>query len=308
MFVNCPHCQSLVAVDAVTGTAPEHCPYCDGAMSVAMEEPDADVNTDLDTDVDTDLDTDLDTEAEADAYAESDAVEVASVDSDVSTLEILRDGAAGIQAPADDGDQVSNVQPAADPQALDDTSAQALQSAPAARKRRKKDPPSFAKRPAASEVHAHNARWPWPVAASLLLLLLLQLVVADRASLAAHPRWRVAITNVCNALRCEIPPWRETGAFTMLARDVHAHPGVADALRIRAAFRNDARWPQPWPQLVVTLSDASGRVTGSRTFTADEYLGDVPTQKLIATGQTAAVALEIREPAPNTVSFSFDFR
>ena len=282
MFVNCPHCQSLVAVDTVTGAAPEHCPYCDGAIG------DAQVRT----------------EEEATAAQEAGS---AAHDASIADGADVPVGDAG--ASDDEVAHVPEDMPASGLPTHGNDAAQSLPPASSeARKRRKTGDPSFATRPAASHAPVHHARWAWPLAGVLLLALLLQLVLADRASLAASPRWRASMVTLCNALRCDLPPWREAGAFTMLARDVHAHPGIRGALRIRAAFRNDARWPQPWPQLVVTLSDAAGRVTGSRTFTADEYLGAAPTQKLIATGQTAAVAFEIREPAPDTVAFSFDFR
>jgi len=280
MVIKCPHCQSLIAVDAVTGAAPEYCPYCDGATASIESGAGVVVTT-------------------ADSLL---------LDSDAPAFDAVHDAVAEIEVPVDDVDPASSLEPTADAQAASDPGMPGPVPAPAPQKRRKNTHPSFAKPRTANTAPAHLARWPWPLAASLVLLLLLQLLVADRASLAAQPRWRAAITSVCNVLRCAVPPWRETSAFTMIARDVHAHPDAAHALRIRAAFRNDARWPQPWPQVVVTLSDASGRVTGSRTFAADEYLGDAPTQKLIATGQTAAVALEIVEPAPDTVSFSFDFR
>ncbi|MDQ3040006.1 MAG: DUF3426 domain-containing protein, partial [Pseudomonadota bacterium] len=226
MFVNCPHCQSLVAVDATTGAAPEHCPYCDGAITVAL------------------------------ADAEPNAP-IASIDSEAAAPEVLHETALDIQAIADDENLAPDDQPASDAAARTPPGAQATEFASTTQKRRKNAHPSFAKRPVPGAMITHRARWPWPLAAGLMLLLLLQLIVADRVSLAAHPGWRVTITKVCNVLRCDIPPWREAGAFTMLTRDVHAHPAIADALRIRAAFRNDARWAQPWPQLVVTLSDAS---------------------------------------------------
>ncbi|MEO6364597.1 MAG: DUF3426 domain-containing protein [Luteimonas sp.] len=280
--MSCPHCQSLVAVDAVTDAAPDFCPYCDGAIGGGATEMDSGVQLDLQEGV----------------FANTVVPASASTDSPAPAIDV----------PVDDEDRASDGGSEVDAHPTDNTPAQAPQRASAAQNRPKRAHPSFARRSVAAEAATHRARWPWPVAACLLLLLLLQLMVADRASIAAHPRWRARILSVCAALRCDIPPWREVGAFTMLARDVHAHPATADALLIRAAFRNDARWPQPWPLLVLTLSDASGRVTGSRTFTANEYLGGAPTQKLIATGQTAAVALEIEEPVPDTVSFSFDFR
>lgn len=275
MFLNCPHCQSLIAVDATTGAVPEYCPYCDGAILAVGEQ------------------------LEADSAATHTAV---------PTSDATHDATAQADRAADDPNGETITDNTADAGQTSESDAPPARPTPISAERKKTPHPSFARRRAASEKALQNARWPWPLAAGLMLLLVLQLIVADRASLAANPRWRAAMIHGCQVLHCDIPPWREAGAFTMLTREVRAHPDAADALRVHAAFRNDARWPQPWPELVLTLSDASGRVTGSRSFTAAEYLGDTPTQKLIATGQTASFALEIVEPAPETVSFSFDFR
>ncbi|MCY7354762.1 MAG: DUF3426 domain-containing protein [Lysobacter sp.] len=275
MSLNCPHCQSLVAIDAVTGLAPEHCPYCDGLMG----------------------DTSQGDRPEVDALA-------ANHDAPAT------DAPTEAQIQADDdasGQALAEASPQVEPVSALDTSALPVMSAAAAPKRKKSMRPSFT-RPRAISQTTHRARWPKPVAATLGLVLALQLVVADRASLAADARWRSTMLRFCQVLRCDIPAWHEVTTFTMLNRDVRAHPTAANALRVHAAFRNDAHWPQPWPELVLTLSDATGRVTGSRSFTAMEYLGDAPTQKLIATGQTANFVLDVAEPAPNTVSFSFDFR
>jgi len=167
--------------------------------------------------------------------------------------------------------------------------------------------PSFARQRTLSR-RTHRSQWSVAVAGALAMMLALQLVIADRASLAADPRWRPSMLRFCQLVRCDIPAWRDASAFTMLDRDVRAHPTAANTLRVQVAFRNDAHWAQPWPELVLTLSDATGRVTGSRSFNAVEYLRDAPSQKLIAAGQTASFVLDVSEPAPNTVSFSFDFR
>lgn len=145
-------------------------------------------------------------------------------------------------------------------------------------------------------------------AAALVLLLTLQLLLAQRNELAANPRWRPLVGALCGVLRCSLPPWREPAAFTMLSRDVRPHPGAPGTLLINASFRNDARWPQPWPSLQLTLSDIDGRMVGARAFAAHEYLGAAPTQKELAPGQSAAVTLAVVEPAPNVVAFTFDFR
>ena len=82
----------------------------------------------------------------------------------------------------------------------------------------------------------------------------------------------------------------------------------AGGLKVQATFRNDARWAQAWPLLQLSLSDADGRVLGSRAFTPREYLGAAATQTELAPGQSAHIALQLHEPNPDVVAFTFDFR
>jgi hypothetical protein len=142
--------------------------------------------------------------------------------------------------------------------------------------------------------------------AGLSLLLALQLLLSDRASLAGDARWRPLLATLCGALACELPPWREPRAFHVIERDVRGtRPGV---LRVSARVRNDARWPQPWPVLVLTLSDANGQRIASRGFQPHEYLGDSPTSSQLDSGQIMALSMDIVEPGTQAVAFTFDFR
>lgn len=144
------------------------------------------------------------------------------------------------------------------------------------------------------------------VVAGLALLLLLQLLLADRASLATDARWRPLVSTLCGALGCSLPPWREPSAFTVLQRDVRPHPATPGALRVTATFRNDARWPQPWPRLRLTLSDVDGRAVATRDFAASDYLGGTPAQAELGSGQSASIAMDIAEPARHSVAFDFE--
>lgn len=151
--------------------------------------------------------------------------------------------------------------------------------------------------------------WRGPVAIVVLsLALLLQLLLAQRAELAAQARWRPVVAAVCGIVRCELPPWREPAAFTMLSRNVQPKPGLPGVLTVSAGFRNDARWPQPWPTLVLSLSDVDGRQVGQRAFAPAEYRDGGAAADLLAPGQSAAVQLDVIEPAPRIVAFTFDFR
>jgi hypothetical protein len=94
----------------------------------------------------------------------------------------------------------------------------------------------------------------------------------------------------------------------MISRDVRPVPGVPGALQVQASFRNDARWAQAWPSLRLSLSDADGRVIGTRVFVPRDYLepaADVAA--VLEPGQSAQIAFRVREPAASTVAFTFEF-
>ncbi|WP_244953585.1 DUF3426 domain-containing protein [Xanthomonas axonopodis] len=168
--------------------------------------------------------------------------------------------------------------------------------------------PAFARRGMARPRLRASGRQ-WALLVGLVGVLGLQIVIADRAHLAANARWRPLVSAACTLARCSLPAWREPEALTLLNRDVRPLPGEAEVLQIQASFRNDARWAQAWPWLQLSLSDADGRVIGTRILSPQEYLGQSPAaQDTLAPGQAVQVAFRVREPAASTAAFSFDFR
>jgi hypothetical protein len=302
MFVLCPHCQFLVALDPVSGKPPLRCPRCDGAVQPAVAQPShsAAVPEDATGALPTPNMRDLPPQAPSPA-----SVIAAPLDDDIENVEGVQDieDAAAPIASADataESPEAATVEPAPD-------AASRISTAP------RKHAPSFVRGEGRRSTGPHAPRRWWTPASlvGLTLLLSLQIVLADRARLAADARWRPALLQVCAVLRCNLPPWRELDAITLLDRDVRPDPRRPGVLHATASFRNDARWPQPWPMLLLTLSDADGRVTGARTFTPAEYLhaaDAAATQNGLTSGQSASVALDIIEPEPRTVAFTFDFR
>ncbi|MFT4198937.1 MAG: DUF3426 domain-containing protein [Pseudoxanthomonas sp.] len=149
--------------------------------------------------------------------------------------------------------------------------------------------------------------WQWAALAVLALAFGLQCLLAARAQLAADPAWRPLLERSCALLRCSLPPWREPAAFTMLARDVRPAADAPGLLEVSATFRNDARWPQPWPDLRVSLADADGRTVGARVLRPQDYLA-ADADAALAPGQSGRLAVRVREPAAGVVAFDFDFR
>lgn len=168
--------------------------------------------------------------------------------------------------------------------------------------------PAFARR-GLSRPRLRASGRQWALLLGLVGLLALQIVIADRAQLAADARWRPLVSAACTVARCTLPAWREPAALTLLNREVRPLPGVPGVLQIQASFRNEARWAQAWPWLQLSLSDADGRVIGTRVLAPQEYLGQPPAaQDTLAPGQAVQVAFRVREPAASTAAFSFDFR
>lgn len=282
MFVPCPHCQFLVAHHPQLRPLPADCPRC-GRPLQEDNEPSTP------------------TETGTDARHELDSTDVPVLATMLSTT----DGAdgttqAGIAAvadatPADAGDVRAGIDAEGGPAMAQETEA-AIGAAPA-------PGATFAARKAPRR----GAAWRWPLIAVLALLLVLQILLADRARLAADPRWRPLVEGVCATLGCALPPWHEPAAFTMLDRKVRPAAPASAALRVDATFRNDARWAQAWPPLQLSLSDADGRVLGSRVFQPQEYLGAAPST-LLSPGQSAQITFVVQEPASGTVAFAFEFR
>ena len=164
--------------------------------------------------------------------------------------------------------------------------------------------PSFAR---GERVPAPMRRSELIAVAALGLLLLLLVFAVQRDALAAKAGWRPFVTTTCKLFGCDVPAWRQPTAFTMLAREVIAVPDRPGVLRVQASFRNDARWAQAWPALVLTLTDADNRILGTRRFLPEEYLGKPTQGETLAPGQATQLAFDIAEPAPNVVGYDFRF-
>lgn len=293
MFVLCPHCQFLVALER-SGLPPAHCPRCRQALQ--PDDPTARAPGE-----DTAIAAPTQAQAAEDsvgarpvasqlpAVATADDADVEHADQSARAAATEADGnlpgTADTPLPSNDSFAAPGLQQDAAPQV-----------SPAV--------PSMRRTPGTSR------RWQQPGVAIpvLIALLVAQCLLADRAQLAADARWRPLVTGMCAALQCNLPAWHEPAAITLLDRNVVADPLRPGVLRVTAHFRNDARWPQAWPTLLLSLSDADGRVTGERLFAPRDYLGTHVTQDRIGSGQAAGIRMAVLEPAPRVVAFTFDFR
>lgn len=302
MFVNCPSCHALVATDPATDEPPERCPRCAALLrGVAVPPyPAADARSGV-------------AAAVAEVVGGGSGPDAGDPSTDraaqpaIPIANLLQQESPG---PAEAEPDPAPAEAAEEPVPEPGPQADMAPEGPPGPLRAGRSEPSFARRRrAGGDAAPAGRRWPMAAAiAGLALLLGLQWLLAERAHLAADAGWRPLVERTCVVLRCSLPPWREPSAFALLERDVRPHPEAEGALRITASFRNDAAWAQPWPQLVLTLSDIDGRPLGARAFAAAEYLGGEPPSQLIGSGQGAVIRMDVLEPGPGAVGFAFDFR
>ena len=312
MFTACPHCQFLVAHDPPSGTAPADCLRCGKPLSTVGEAPAAapSLATLLHSaphaaeaaPVETQATEHETVDAPSGAPAEAPAAEE-SIDINIAAEQVAveEDIGAPVAASVHDDVLAAPVSPSSD--AVPATVIEAPR-APV----RKATGPRFLHRTRTTPVHTRRARLQWATVITLALLLCVQVVVADRARLATQAGWRPIVTALCGAFRCDVPTWREPAAFTMLSRDVRPLLDAPGTLQAQATFRNEAHWAQAWPVILLTLKDADGRTLGARALQPGDYLPAGETATAIGPGQSAQMAVRIREPSASVVAFSFDFR
>jgi predicted Zn finger-like uncharacterized protein len=152
-------------------------------------------------------------------------------------------------------------------------------------------------------------RWSWIAACTLLLLgLAAQLAWALRDSLITDATIGPLLQQACATLQCQLPAVRDTSKLRLLARDVQSHPTVPGALLISATLRNDASFTQPWPVVVIRLSDGNGKAIAMRRLNPYEYLDDTDAlRRGLAPGASTALVFEVEDPGHQAVAFDLGF-
>ncbi len=110
---------------------------------------------------------------------------------------------------------------------------------------------------------ASEKRWPWSAAAALLGLALgwqLQFYYS-------HPDYASAWPGQATAV-----PTATVESIQVLARDLHRHPSLDDAIIISLTLGNTGDQVLAWPTLEFRLFDPSQQVLGVRRLDPSEYL------------------------------------
>ena len=200
-------------------------------------------------------------------------------------------------------------EPAAPPAAADGDFSQLVFTPRFAKNPRQRKPPRAERKRRSRRDTAQPRRWPWVlVCTTLVLALAAQLAWIGRDNLIRDPLLGSWLRSACATFGCRLPLVAAPEQLRLLASNVETHPNAAHALMISLSLRNEAAFAQPWPVVVVTLSNAQGhRLTMRRLLPAD-YLDDPAVlRRGLAQGATTALLLEVQDPGDEAVAYEFGF-
>ena len=133
-----------------------------------------------------------------------------------------------------------------------------------------------------------------PARSALLWGFLAFLAVAALAAQAGYryrtelavlvPGARGALVDACRLLRCEVPLPRRPDLMSIESSDLQADPRSESVIVLNVVLRNRAPFPQEYPALELTLTDAAERPVLRRVLGPADYLDPARRQVLAAQG------------------------
>lgn len=111
----------------------------------------------------------------------------------------------------------------------------------------------------------------------LVFVLVFQLLVYFRNDLVtAYPQTRPLLVWVCKPIDCEVNYVRRIDRIVIIGSSLQQSPEkqANDQLNmaLKLTMQNRSTDPQPWPHLLLSLSDASGTVVAKKVIPPSEYL------------------------------------
>lgn len=104
-------------------------------------------------------------------------------------------------------------------------------------------------------------------------------------------------------------PFKDLARLHLVSRDLHNHPTRTGMLALSFTFVNRAGQVQPYPNIEVTLSDASNFPLARREFSPTEYLPAYTSLPAgLAPNVHLPVLLEFADPGANATGFELKFR
>jgi predicted Zn finger-like uncharacterized protein len=141
----------------------------------------------------------------------------------------------------------------------------------------------------------------------LALALVLQLIHYRRDELAARPVMHAPLSRAYAALNLSLLPDWNLNAYEVRGSEAVAGATTRGALDVLARIAVVGTQPVGLPMVRVSLHDRFSKSLGSRVFTPDEYLDDIPQPAvLLAPGYLIPVRISLRDPGTEAFGYEVD--
>ncbi len=148
--------------------------------------------------------------------------------------------------------------------------------------------------------------WPWAVGTVMVTaLLLIQATYFFRVEIAARaPGLKPALLAGCEVFHCDVPLPRNADLLSIESSDLEADPAQPGVITLSFSIRNGAPYTQAYPNLELTLNDASDAAVGRRFFHPAEYLKNPEDLKRgLASERENAIRLTLDTTGINAVGY-----
>lgn len=143
------------------------------------------------------------------------------------------------------------------------------------------------------------------LSALALVVLVAQYAYFNFDDLARSPQWRPLYQQACGVLGCRLPNRTDISKLRGANLVVRSHPDYTNALIVDAILFNEARYPQPFPELELSFSALNGNPVASRRFSPAEYLrGDLTNMEAMPVNTPLHISLEIVDPGEQAVNYN----
>jgi hypothetical protein len=107
----------------------------------------------------------------------------------------------------------------------------------------------------------------------------------------------------CELLDCVVPPRQNINQIVNLNVVVQQHPTISQALRANVLIRNQADYPQPFPQLKLTFTDLQQQIIAERVFLPSEYQkSELSNLTMMPSQQSIRLMFDFWDPGQAAVS------
>jgi len=148
-------------------------------------------------------------------------------------------------------------------------------------------------------------KWLWgSLALAALLVLVVQVAWLQFDRFSRIEPYRSAYEVACSVLGCELPALVDRSRIRAYNLVVRNHPEREGALVVDAILLNNARFAQPFPELVLEFSDLNGTAIAAREFSPSEYLsGELAGRDTMPPNQPIHLTLELVDPGDDAVNY-----